>query len=88
MLLALIVPGEAVQTSSTYFRVMMRAINLAASEPANRGANNHVRREMLFSHDTGRAHCRSQSVNGHLRERARIFVGDNAGDRPCDSRMV
>src|ERR1700682_2841983 len=67
---------------------MMRAINLTANEPPNRCANDHVRREMLFSHDTGRAHSRSQPVNGHLRERPWIFVGDDAGDRPGDGRMV
>src|SRR6202171_4711851 len=67
---------------------MMRAINVAANEPPNRDANDHVRREMLFSHDTGRAHSRSQPVNGHLRERPGIFVGDDAGNRPGYGRMV
>src|ERR1700687_4557801 len=67
---------------------MMRAINLAANEPTNCCANDYVRREMLLSHDTGRAHSRSQSVNGHLRERAWIFVGNYAGDGPGYGRVV
>src|SRR5258708_3535761 len=66
----------------------MRAINLASDQPSNRGADDHIRREMPLSKDSRGANSRGQPVRRNLSEWAWVLVGHDAGDRPGYGRMV
>src|SRR5260370_35753088 len=65
----------------------MLAVEVYYLKPADGAADQNVRWEMLLTADARRAYRGGQTVNKQRGQRAGVFVGDDASDRPCGCCM-
>ena len=67
---------------------MMLAVNLSTEVLAQRTADEYVGGKMLLPGDTGDADCGGCTISKELGHGPGIFVGQDAGYRPCGRSMV
>src|SRR5882762_9868363 len=65
------------------FRIVMLAVNALCHHVPQNAADKHIGGEMLASTNPGVVDEARQCVNGDLRERPRIFMGNHTGGGEC-----